>query len=85
MTTIAHIHEISTAIEQTLATLRELMTDEKMARAALLNLYVAGINQGKAESEKLVQTISENAAKAILSSKAALKAIHELETSLESR
>jgi len=79
MTTLAHIHEISVAIEKTLGALQQHATDEKAARAALLELYIAGINQGKAESEHTVQAICDNTAKALLLSKEALKAIVALE------
>lgn len=79
MTTIAHIREISVAIEKTLALLKQTATDEVHARAALMELYIAGINQGKAEHEQLVQTICNNTAKALLLSKEAMKAIQELE------
>lgn len=79
MTTIAHIREISVAIEKTLALLKQAGTDEKHARAALMELYIAGINQGKSEHEQLVQTICNNTAKALLLSKEAMKAIQELE------
>lgn len=79
MTTIAHIREISVAIENTLALLKKTATDEKQVRAALMELYIAGINQGKAEHEHLVKTICNNTAKALQLSKEAMKAIQELE------
>lgn len=78
MTTIAHIREISVAIENTLAMLKQVATDEKQVRAALMELYIAGINQGKAEHEQLVQTICNNTARALLLSEEAMKAIQAL-------
>lgn len=81
MTTIAHIHEISVAIENTLALIKQSDTDEKRIRAALLELYIEASNRGMAEQEQCVKTIRNNAAKALRISKEAMQAIQELEAS----
>lgn len=79
MTTLAHIHEASQAIENTLAKLREPATDERQARAALLEIYLAGYQKAKADNAGQVISVCNMTAEAVRLSKAALQAIANLE------
>lgn len=79
MTTLAHIHEASLAIENTLAMLSQPGTDEKQARAALLDIYLAGYQKAKADADRQIEHVCHNSATAIQLSKVALAAIVKLE------
>lgn len=79
MTTLAHIHEASQAIENTLVMLQKPETDEKQARAALLDIYLAGYQKAKADNAGQVMTVCNITAEAIQLSKSALQAITKLE------
>lgn len=79
MTRLSDIHEASLAIENTLVLLRQPDTDEKRARAALLDIYLAGYQKGKADSDRLVESVCDSSATAIELSKVALLAILKLE------
>ena len=79
MTRLSDIHEASLAIENTLALLRQPETDEKKARAALLDIYLAGYQKAKADADCQIETVCHNAGTAIQLSKVALAAIVKLE------
>lgn len=79
MTRLSDIHEASLAIENTLVMLQKPDTDEKQARAALLDIYLAGYHQAKADADRQIENVCHNSASAIQLSKVALAAILKLE------
>lgn len=79
MTRLSDIHEASLAIENTLVMLRKPDTDEKRARAALLDIYLAGYQKAKADGDRMVESVCDSSAAAIELSKVALQAILKME------
>lgn len=79
MTRLSDIHEASLAIENTLALLRQPETDEKKARAALLDIYLAGYQKAKADADRQIESVCHDTGMAIQLSKVALVAIAKLE------
>lgn len=79
MTRLSDIHEASLAIENTLALLQKPATDEKQARAALLDIYLAGYQRAKADAGRQIESVCDSTAVAIQLSKVALTAIVKLE------
>lgn len=79
---LADIHEASLAIETTLTLLRQPDTDEKQARAALLDIYLAGFQKARDAHGVSPVDIRDGRPTAHWLSKVALEAISRLEKEL---